>query len=348
MPSYNWFYDWSVITKNDSRVDVEVRQYASLSIPVTIPWKRYSSLAVPMFGVPTGSIEKGHWTFMVQSPSASIIPDVSGNGGILNNFNTGALWVSRRCLMPILGGGSAGYNVTGSASATANVAFGGSFSWETYIYGIDATNTASNLLISRTGSVNQGWSINWDFTNQLLSFVVGTGASSYGIVNASLAPYQTECGFPANYHHFAGAYLSGSALALYIDGVQVGFSTYTGSVTAPSSSLLIKNGQSLWIDEFVMYNSYADANYIGNSYYQTKERLNFLGVPSGSAYKYHQARFTVYASGSNEFELHSFSLRGLQNISASVFDPDTSDLYVLPVFSSASGSTFQSIGGILY
>ena len=56
---------------------------------------------------------------------------------------------------------------------------------------------------------------------------------------------------------------------------------------------------------------------------------------------YQQARFTMYASGSNEVEIHQFSVRGLQNTSASIMDPQfAGDLYALPVLT----QSLQSIG----
>jgi hypothetical protein len=347
--SYNWFYDYSIVLKNDASCLVEFRQYSSQSIPSTVPWKPYMpGMAFPRLA-PSGST--AYWSFNTFNPSASIMADLSGNGHHLTNnkssVDPNALWVSRRdpAYQPILGGGSTGYNLISVSPVDFSDT---SFSWETYIYGIDSTTQASNLSIFNTGSSGPGYGINFDFVNNILQFQVSGSNPSPGVVTASLAAIRQESGLPPNYHYFAGSYVQGQGLYLYIDGQPTSFVPYTNGVQASGNNLAIKNGNNLFVDEFVIYGGYLDPNTVSTKYLMTKERQRYLGMPKGSYYPYHQARFTVFAEGSNEFELHAFSIRGLQNTSASILDPRLTDLYVTPFFSSVTGSVAQEIGGIYY
>jgi hypothetical protein len=346
--AFNWFYDWSVIVKNDAYYTVEVRQYNSQSIPETIPWKRYDPIfPIPFLNLTTDGSLRGHWSFAVNHPTQSVY-DLSGNQATLVNAKTSIepnnLWVSRRDNTVILGGGSSGYNLTVNSSNSALAINDASFSWETYIYGIDANKTASYLSFIRTGSAGQGYAIEFDFVGKYLRFTVGS-ASISGIVTASIDSLLLESGFPPNYHYFGGTFIKNSGLFLYIDGVQVGFTSYTGGVVSSSVPFTVRNGQNMFVDEFVLYTGILTENQARYNYELTKERLRYLGMPSGSYYPYHQARFRIFASGSNEFELHQFSLRGLQNTSASIFDPRTTNLYNLPIFIGSSGSSGQQISG---
>jgi len=345
--AFNWFYDWAAIAKNDAYYTVEVRQYNSQSIPNSIPWKRYDPVfPIPFLNLSTDGSVKGHWSFAVNHPTQSVY-DLSGNRATLVNskttVETNNLWVSRRDNTVILGGGSTGYNLSATSSLPSLAFNNTNFSWETYIYGIDATRTASFLSFIRTGSSGQGYAIEFSFPGQFVRFTVGS-ASVSGVVTASIAPLLLESGFPPNYHYFAGNFVHGAGLFLYIDGVQAGFTAYTGGVVSASVPFNIRNGQNMYVDEFVLYTGTLNDNQVAYNYNVSKERLRYLGLPSGSYYPYHQARFTIFASGSNEFELHQFSLRGLQNTSASIFDPRLTDLYALPIFNSISGSTDQQIG----
>ena len=349
--SYNWFYDYSVVLKNDAQCLIEFRQYNSQSIPDSVPWKPFMpGIAVPRLA-PSGS--SAYWSFATFNPSASVLADLSGNGANLINSKSAvednALWLSRRELpyKPILGGGTTGYNL---ASAVPVLFNNTNFSWETYIYGIDATVPDTSLVFSSVGAgvaQYRGYSITFDFVSNQVNFLVGNGAN-HAVVTASIANIRSESGYPPNYHYFAGSHLQGYGLFLYIDGQQVAFQPYTYGVEPLSTNFIVTHGAGLFVDEFVLYEGYIDANAMPGKYLLTKERQMFLGMPKGTYYPYHQARFTVFASGSNEFELHAFSLRGLQNVSASIFDPRTTDLYVTPFFSSVSGSAAQSIGGIYY
>jgi hypothetical protein len=205
-----------------------------------------------------------------------------------------------------------------------------------YVYGLDATVTTTGLLFSHTTGT-QGYQINFDIPNKLLKFTVGS-ASISGTASASIASVLAESGYPANYHYFAGSFVKGQGIYVYIDGRQAMYTPYTGGVLSASVGFAVRGGESMFVDEFSMWGGALDENMAFYRYTTTKERLRFLGMVSGSFQPFHQARFTVYASGSQEFELHSFSLRGLQHNSGSVFDGRTTDLYVLPVFSSVSGS----------
>jgi hypothetical protein len=57
---------------------------------------------------------------------------------------------------------------------------------------------------------------------------------------------------------------------------------------------------------------------------------------SGSVLQYHQPKVTVYASGSNEFEFHEFSLRGLPTQQWVVRNANQAELFWLPLFKSGS------------
>jgi hypothetical protein len=347
MAAFNWFYDWCAIAKNDAFYTVEFRQYNSQSIPDSLPWKRYDPIfPIPLLNLSTDGSVKGHWTFAVTHPTQSVY-DISGNKANLINskitVENNNLWVSRRdqTKYMILGGGSTGYNLSTTAPS---LAFNDSFSWETYIYGIDATTNASYLSFIRTGSIaDSGYSIEFDFLGKYVKFTVGSASISQN-VTASISNILSESGYPQNYHYFAGSYVKNYGLYLFIDGAQVSFKPYTGSIASQSVPFNIRNGQNLFIDEFVIYSGNLNAQKAYYNYNLTKERIRYLGLPSGSYHKFHQAKFTVWASGSNEFELHAFSLKGLQNVSASIIDPRIADLYSLPIFMSTSGSSGQQIG----
>jgi len=355
--SYNWFYDWAAIAKNDAYYTVEVRQYNSQSIPDSIPWKRYDPIfPIPLLNLATDGSVRGHWTFAVNHPTQSVY-DISGNQATLINSKTSVetnnLCCSRRDNILVLGGGSTGYNLSATASLPSLAFDNVSFAWETYIYGIDNTTTnvdnspfTSYLSFIRTGSTGQGYAVEFDFAGQYIRFTVGS-ASISGVVTASIAPLLLESGFPPNYHYFAGSFIHGSGLFLYIDGVQQGFTAYTGGIASASVPFNVRHGENMFVDEFVIYAGTLNENQTKYNYNLTKERLRYLGMPSGSYYPFHQARFTIFASGSNEFELHQFSIRGLQNTSASIFDTRLTDLYALPIFIGTSGSSGQQAGQVI-
>lgn len=335
----NWFYDWSVITKNDARYVVEVRQYNSQSIPSTIPWKPYEpAYAMPWLLPPSGSVHYAHWSFLATHPSGSVY-DMSGHRATLVNAKTALetdnFWVSRRAMYPILGGGTSGYELDAASSAPLALP-NASFSWEMYVYGLDATTTSSGILLSHaTGT--QGYSIQFDVPNSLLKFTVGS-ASIAATASASIAPYLAESGYPGNYHYFAGSFVKGSGLYVYMDGQQTLFVPYAGGVHSASIGFAVRGGESMFVDEFSLWSGVLDNNMAAQRYASTKERLRYLGLTSGSFQAFHQARFTFFASGSQEVELHSFSLRGIQNPAMSMLSPSTTSLFSVPMYHSTTGS----------
>ena len=347
--SFNWFYDWSVIAKNDSNYIVEVRQYNSSSIPQTIPWKIYDpTFPIPLLLPASGNSSFAHWTFAVTTPTSNVF-DMSGNDRLFTNNKVSTesfnMWVSRRGFIPILGGGTTGYNMSLSSLVMPT----GSFSFEFYLYNLDSTTPNTALTFSKIGgSGGNNVFIDVDAHNQVFQFSLAGGA---GNITASIANIMQESGQPPNYHYFAGTFLQGAIggeMLLYIDGVQVASVSYTGSLTSESGPAFLSGGKELYIDEFSIWTGFLSNRDALARYNATKERLRFLGMTSGSVFPFHQARFTTFASGSNEFELHQFSLCGLQNTSASIFDPRFADLYALPLFSSVSGSSNQVIGQIFY
>ena len=341
--SYNWFYDWAVITKNDARCDVEVRQYNSASIPSTIPWKKYDPTSpIQLFSQPSGSSLIAHWS-MAAKTSKDSPADLLGNNNTLNNttstYYSNGLGISRRELQSILGSNTS-LAMAGNNLLSTNVT--GSFSWETYVYRLDANTILSGGELSIQWNSSGGYII-WDYNGysgaKNINFSVNTTANS--LVTASIIPYLQESGIPPQYHYFAGTYLQGVGLYLYIDGQKVAFQPYTGVGITPAVATYVNLSGNVFLDEAIMYTGFLDANTAMSHYNATKKKLRYLGMPSGSWQPYQQARFTMYASGSNEVEIHQFSVRGLQNTSASIMDPQfAGDLYALPVLT----QSLQSIG----
>ena len=345
----DWFYDWDVRVRNDARYTFAIRSYNSATIPSTVYFMDYSPMQPVQLLPQTGAMQGGHYVF----DNTTSLWDVSGNR--VNMFDSGisaGLGISRRdgcvgvqvddlSLWKASVADSTGMNITGKALTV-----------EMWIKGINSATSASvdditfkyssDGLPSYPTIGSDGFMLNIDILNAALRFDIYNGALyKLESSNGSLSPYIAEA-IPI-YHYFVATYASGSA-HLYVDGISLGL----GSVLMPSNlpnvpsgvaSFFINttsNGNAVLVDELYVSNTYLTADQVLDRFNSTKPRIRRLGLNSGSVLQYHQPKVTVYASGSNEFEFHEFSLRGLPTQQWVVRNANQAELFWLPLFKSGS------------
>lgn len=314
----DWFYDWSYLTNNDGRLEFEVRQYPSASIPSTVPYLLYDGGSSEL--LPSGSVV-GHWIF--SNPLIHRIDDITGNG---NNFS-GSSWEStytvfdksRQPHRPATRfyTGSTYIIPTGSGSG---IDFSGSFSWEWWIKGLDTNFHASSIALGcfsgSAGVDASGWNFYFipiDGSPAGITFKVYSG-SAIGAVTGSISDLQTE--EIENYHYFAGTHLAETGLFLYVDGQLLSSAEYTGSLKSSDKKLSLAvtlgTGKTLSMDELAISNCFYTAQDIQERYRLGRERLISTRIFQSEMRSFHQSRITFFANNPKEVEFDQFSICGVE------------------------------------
>jgi hypothetical protein len=331
---YQWYYDWSILTRNDTTYTVYLRSYSSSSIPNTVYFKEYRSefdqgLLLSQI-TPSGSLKGiGHWVFT--SPERA--NDISGNlydlvqvsGSITTEF---ILSRNQTKLGWKLKSGS--INLSASISDTSLNLYDTNFLWESWIYGVD--NTFNGFWAFKrensTGSVVTGSLINEGYAfiidNNFFSFSVKSGSITE-TVSGSISNYLLE--EPYRPHYFSCLYID-NIIYLYIDNQNIRMGNITtplpnistGSVCLQSDSLCVG------IDEIYLSTGSISPDDIKLRFQKSSPKVysQYIFDPD----KYHQIEVQVFGEGKKEFELHQFSLRGI----------DPTVIYS-PVFLSSSSLT---------
>lgn len=339
--SYDWFYDWLVLSRNDAYYDFAIRSYPSASIPDTVDYISYNPEPIDLLVPPSVSIS-AHWVFNAQNT----LWDITGNGSnLIRRQAVGAtpIFTTARDESRVALLAESGAMVyTGSVGAALNLV--DSFTCEMWLKGIDKT-APSDLSVIVKRQTSQDYTPNLTTNGYMFAVNVATGRTelstrntSISTVTGSISAYLLE--EPERYHYFAYTFASGSAY-LYVDDsvVASGSGLVTpASQTADTFVLVSASGSGVAIDEIVLTDRFMTDREILQRYRDSKPRLSRVGIPSGSVLRYHQPKITIYASGSNEVEFHQFSIRGLEDQGLHIFSPESTNLYRLPLFELESGS----------
>lgn len=323
--NYNWYYDWSILSRNDTTYKIYLRSYPTVTIPETVYFKEYRSEIeqAPLLSqiIPSGSLKEiGHWLFT--SPARG--NDISGNladvvqasGSITSEFinsreQTKIGWKVKSGIINLL---KTTYNSNLSLDNT-------NFLWEGYVYGIDNTFSGNDFWVFKRESSSTG-SIIPIFQKSLskdgYAFILDSTASSFGIqvrsgsivgaVTGSISNYLLE--EPYRAHYFACMGID-NYIRLYVDNNEIA----SGALPLPipaiaTGSLEIQsNAANVGMDEIYLSTGSISPDYMKLRFQESAPKIysEYIFNPD----KYHQMEVQVFSEGSKEFELHQFSLRGI-------------------------------------
>jgi hypothetical protein len=337
--SCNYYYDWLVLNKNDSRYTMSIRTYPSASIPSTVYYRDYDLEPIRLLSHPSASVSSlalAHWVFgdlnaiWDISKSAYNLYPASGSGNPVPLFGRSE--------------DRSGYqsNGNGFAYAKTSTSIQGtdtSFAIEMWVKGVDTHGSGSswNIGMKHTASTDytgnltsNGYLFKVDgATNQLVFNLQNTTQQSF---SASIGSYFNEQ--PSRYHYFATTYVSGSVY-LYADD-QVLLTNASSSVGLPGVGTaylsIFASGSGFGIDEMVYSPVFLTPEMAKTRFEATKPRLLRIGVERVEVSQYCQPKFTAYASGSNEIEFHQFNVKWLPEGLTALFDKKKSDVFDVPLF----------------
>jgi hypothetical protein len=350
-PNFNWYYDCAALVFNDAHYNFGIRQYSSASIPPTVYFEDYNNVPLEYLSFPAGT-DGTHWIFDTSDEAS----DISGNGATLAR--------SGSVPIPILGrsetwlGQSIDYdegveevfysNTTGSVLNFTN-----SFTCEVWLKGIDNLSLDDNIVVRVRHEENgvTGLNILNDSGYMFMIAPMNNNVSLSVYKNSVLSSVTADISnitseLPSRYHYFAVTYYSGSVM-FYRDDKCIGSDTLPWPLPSLSgniftsvelqSSPALANSFSVGVDEVMWSNAVLTPEMAKTRFEQTKPRLCRLGRTSYNTEEYQQPRWVVWSSGSLEFELHHFSVRGLEYPHQYVLNRRNASILDIPIF---SGSVF--------
>jgi hypothetical protein len=319
--SYDWYYDWGVVQKNDAEYCMAVRDYPYYIIPSTVYYKIFSQFPCPLFP-PLGEYENciTHYLFA----DTDTLWDTSGNMFNLRRVVTGSIpcLISARDPQRVILSSSGSITLfSGSVSLISQM--DNSFYCSMWLWGLDSHSSGSSpsyIVYKNQATQDIGWDLNSDgirvgidISNKMAHLDVKN--SSISGISGSISPLFDE--LPIRPHYLSFTYSappSGSGVnsVIYMDDTTL----TSGSIplSLPSSSIesavLRIQGDGYAVDEMFVSKGFLDYNTSTSHFYTTKPRVTSLKVPSGSVLQYHQPQIMIFASGSGDFEFHSFSMIG--------------------------------------
>lgn len=318
---YNWFYDWATLLRNEANVLTRVRQYPISTIPESVYFNDITPEYVDLLPVsdPTGSV---HWVFDTQTSAE----DISGNQFRLPRINavgTGSIPIRGRDLRRV------GVRASGSALAfEAPVSnfidlSAGTFGCEMWLYGADTGSVPSGgaFTIKRDSAGPRGHTLNGtgfrltlDVAAKQLQFEMAFGTNA--VVTGSVASILSEQ--PSRYHYFAAGIDQGR-IFLYADDkiLNVSYSTIALPDLSNAFTGIYTTNTTIGIDELLVSKDALIPSTAKARFLATRSRLYFPERRKDNVERYHQSEIVVRASGSNEAEIHAFSIRGLEDFSFS-------------------------------
>lgn len=330
--NYDWFYDWSVLARNDTYYNVAVRSYPTSVIPDTVYFKDVKNFSpgTLMLQIPSGS-NGAHWVFSsvneasdIQGNSNSLVPQPSTVGNI-------DIMRPRQGLSVGIYGARGSYvyeNVTGE---TLNF-YNEDFFCEAWITGIDNTTigTFSYFSIKRQSTedfsnilTSAGYSISIEGSSKKLQLSIRDASDNIYTIEGDISTLFDE--EPERPHYFAASYNQGLCF-LFLDGKEIAKGTCT--VTPPNVSsgytYIHAEGTDIGVDEIVLTSGQllpttALERFNYSKPYQLNQAINRLDLD-----QYHQLQIAAHTYGSNEFEYHQFSVRGIYK----EYMPDLSLAYI--------------------
>jgi hypothetical protein len=352
-PNDNWYYDWTALTYNDAHYTFGVRQYTTGSIPPTVYFQDYNTSSLQYLSLPSNA-SGVDWIF----DSSGSIQDISGNRANLPLTSTASpsasiLGRSETWLGQAIDHTKGLYTIRYSATTGSVLNFTNTFTCEAWVTGIDNISTGDNIAVrirretsgvAGTALSHNGYMFSILPSTSLLTLSVYTGGNLFS-TSVSIASLVSE--LPSRYHYFAASYNVGSVL-FYCDDVFLGSGSLPTPIPTLSASTFTSveldstpsaaNSYIVGIDEVVLSSAVLTPDMAKERFEISKPRLTRLSVPAYDIKQYHQPRWKVWASGSTEFELHHFSIRGLDYVQQHIFDKKTAAVLEFPLFKAPSGS----------
>ncbi len=328
---FRWHYDWLVNTRENGSYSIEVRQYATASIPDTlyyIPIVGIDEAIPPILPEVSGSM-LAHW-FNVQSQSVFDAKGVNSlNASSVPSYTPKLSRDPRR--HSFLYAGAITFE---STEVHSELDFGGSMYTEMWLLReITPWAGADSALTIQREQGNNYYKIIVNTTSKTLNLVL----NKEGQVGSASVPIHDYLNLVTPFpQYFAVSYVSGS-VSFFANGELVG----TGSIADPpdipamplATQSIIVGIASLGIDEIVLSDGNLDVNTAKNNFLSTRPRHTGVGIPPSSVERYQQAKFILNGYNVRDTELHQFSIRGFNSGSITKYlNPYFNYPYVLPLF----------------
>ena len=241
--NYTWYYDWSVLTRNETSYKVYLRSYPQEDIPDTVYFKEYrselnSGLLLSQIN-PSGSLQgTGHWLFTTLSRANDIT-------GYTNDLTQISGSITSQYILPREQTKLGWKLQTGSINLAKTVynndldLYNKNFLWEGWIYGIDSNfYQPDNFFIFKREIPSTG-SIEDPVSGSIISFGTPTVLTNMITIEISSFIYDANH-FIACFHNSFGD--AGVAFIGTISGTNISVSPYytfaTGAVNYVSATLL--------------------------------------------------------------------------------------------------------------
>jgi hypothetical protein len=319
-PDITYYYDWSVLLRNDARYKVYMRSYPGQPIPRTVYFREY------LPGYNKFSLLSDIESSKDLQPINHLIFNKLNEVEDISTVNNLTLWVSGSFKTTYIRGReplklgwklSSGsliliYNDVASDLSQTN------FLWEGWIYGIDTTFQGvfvykyEDLPSPHEMTVipeNNGYSIaieSYDFLSGFFSFNINN-SGSITTVRANISEYLEE--LPYRPHYFACLSIN-NVIYLQVDDNLIYSEQITGSIPSiPSGYLRIDtNSIGIGFDEIMLSTGSIVPGELRNRFYDTLPKITSRKIMNQDTI--HQFQFRIEANA-KEFELHQCSIRGV-------------------------------------
>lgn len=327
---YIWYYDWSILTRNNATYKVFMREYSTSSIPSSVYFKEYQTyLSTPLLlsQLPhSGSLHTvGHWGFTSLGKGNDLFNKqntLSQGGGYLVTTK----YIQGRKPLKI------GYQISsGSLSLQKTIIndltlSGDNFLWESWIYGVDenfSTTSGGFFIFKRqqgtsvqfSKSLNtDGYGVVIDRDTETLQFILRSGSVN-SIVSGSISSILSE--LPYRPHYFSCQNIN-NHIYLYVDNSLIGEGGISSIPFVSTGSLqILSNVSGLGLDEIHISTGSISPDEVILRFQESSPKIysQKLNLPES----YHQFQIQCIYSNKREFELHQCSLRGIQ--SGSIYSP---------------------------
>lgn len=313
--SLDWYLDWLVLTRNGSSYTMQLRSYASASIPSTVYYRDYNPQEIPYITMPASTTLGAHWLF---TNSGSIL-DVTPNKNTLSYISGGrAAYGHARRARDF----AATFNSSSVYSASVNFGLTPYIGGQFWLYGVDSGLSTTTKWMYKMCAVadntfslsSSGLMLLVDASQKQFSLTVNSGTTQL-LYLSTLAggPPSIFNELPSRYHQIAFTVTANESY-LYIDGAIVasGSGVVLPSLTSTTAIMAI-TGSAITMDEALVANYFLTPLRAQQDFQQYKPRLTSLCIPSSSVEQYWQYRLLGNISASAELEFHQFSMIGLSD-----------------------------------
>jgi hypothetical protein len=318
--NYIWYYDWSILLRNEASVRIFIRSYPFSIIPPTVYFKEYKhilNIDNLLSKLPTsGSLSpQGHWMFT----SLNRGNDITGYNDDLISSDTGSMsssYIISRDQTKL------GWKLTsGSINLSATTyeeqdLHNKDFLWESWIYGIDYNFYGPSKYYEFKRSITP--SIGYGLSSNGYSFFLEGTTGEFGIrvynegdiggISGSISSYFEED--PYRPHYFA-CLCKNNTIYLYADNNLINSGVLNVNLpSVPTGSTLIEsNVVGVGMDEILLSEGSIVPGYLRMRFQESSPKIYSRKMSISD--KYHQIQIQVNSNGPEEFEFHQFSIRGL-------------------------------------